>query len=72
MGSIALNIGKDISDNNYGEISTMDKNSEKWYSLCLKKIWPLGLFLSKNNLSFQLMPELNPLYSLLNPLDSSF
>ena len=29
IGSIALNIGKDIRDNNYGEMSTMDKNSEK-------------------------------------------
>ena len=26
--NIALNIGKDISDNDYGEVSTIDKNAE--------------------------------------------
>ena len=31
--NIALNIGKDISDNNYGEASTIDKNVENEYYL---------------------------------------
>ena len=28
-----LNIGKDISDNNYCKISTIDKTTENWYNL---------------------------------------
>ena len=31
--NIDFKIGRDISDNDYGEISTIDKNTENWYYL---------------------------------------
>ena len=33
IGNIYLSVGKDISDSNYGEISTVDKNAENGYYL---------------------------------------
>ena len=33
ISNIALNIGKDKSDNNYGSISKIEKNAENWYYL---------------------------------------
>ena len=41
--NIALNIGKDIIDNNYGAISSLDKNAEIWYYLVKWRIYSYTL-----------------------------